>query len=122
MPLAFNVGNSANQLARGDTAIVAMTGGEFGAAQGLQRVLELLDRHDVPATSSSGVADSGRPADGAGDRETQAARIGLLGWSDENVAVLDNAAEDSRLLTRAIDRLTAATGRKPIGAAGRRVA
>ena len=30
--LTFNVSNSSNQLARGDTAVVAMTGGEFGAA------------------------------------------------------------------------------------------
>ena len=48
--VTFNVNNSANQLARGDTAVVAMTGGEFGAAQGLARVLDLLDGHQIPAT------------------------------------------------------------------------
>ena len=44
--------------------------------------------------------------------------IGVLGWSDENVAALNDAAEESRLLTRAIERLTKAAGRKPVGARG----
>ena len=44
--------------------------------------------------------------------------IGVLGWSDENVAALNDAARKSRLLTRAIERLTKAAGRKPVGARG----
>jgi peptidoglycan/xylan/chitin deacetylase (PgdA/CDA1 family) len=117
--LTFNVSNSANQLARGDTAVVAMTGGEFGAAQGLPRVLELLDRHDVPATFFiAGVADLVDPQMVPEIVKRKRHEIGLLGWSDENVAALDNAAEESRLLRRAIDRLTASMGRKPVGARG----
>ena len=117
--LTFNVSNSANQLARGDTAVVAMTGGEFGAAQGLARVLELLDRHQVPATFFvSGVADLVDPQMVPEIAKRKRHEIGLLGWSDENVATLDNAAEESRLLTRAIERLSASSGRKPAGARG----
>ena len=117
--LTFNVSNSANQLARGDTAVVAMTGGEFGAAQGLPRVLELLDRHDVPATFFvAGAADLVDPQMVPEIAKRKRHEIGLLGWSDENVAALDNAAEESRLLTRAIERLTASVGRKPVGARG----
>jgi peptidoglycan/xylan/chitin deacetylase (PgdA/CDA1 family) len=116
--LTFNVSNSANQLARGDTAVVAMTGGEFGAAQGLPRVLELLDRHDVPATFFvAGVADLVDPQMVAQIVKRKRHEIGVLGWTDENVAVLDTA-EESRLLARAIERLTASAGRKPIGARG----
>jgi peptidoglycan/xylan/chitin deacetylase (PgdA/CDA1 family) len=44
--------------------------------------------------------------------------IGLLGWSDENVSTLDSAAEESRLLTRAVERVAASAGRKPVGARG----
>lgn len=117
--LTFNVSNSANQLARGDTAVVAMTGGEFGAAQGLTRVLELLDRHNVPATFFvSGVADVVDPQMVPEIVKRKRHEIGVLGWSDENVAALNDAAEEARLLTRAIDRVTAAAGRKPIGARG----
>jgi peptidoglycan/xylan/chitin deacetylase (PgdA/CDA1 family) len=117
--LTFNVSNSANQLARGDTAVVAMTGGEFGAAQGLPRVLDLLDRHNLPATFFvAGVADLVDPHMVAEIARRKRHEIGLLGWSDENVAALDNAAEESRLLTRAIERLTQSAGRKPTSARG----
>jgi len=117
--LTFNVNNSANQLARGDTAVVAMTGGEFGAAQGLARVLDLLDRHNVAATFYvAGVADLVDPQMVPEIVKRKQHEIGLLGWSDENVASLDNADEESRLLTRAIERLTKSAGRRPTGARG----
>jgi peptidoglycan/xylan/chitin deacetylase (PgdA/CDA1 family) len=117
--LTFNVSNAANQLARGDTAVVAMTGGEFGAAQGLARVLELLDRHRVPATFYvAGVADLVDPQMVPDIVKRKQHEIGLLGWSDENVAALDNADEESRLLTRAIERLAKTAGRRPTGARG----
>ncbi len=117
--LTFNVNNSANQLARGDTAVVAMTGGEFGAAQGLERVLDVLDRHDVPGTFFvAAVADLVDPQMVPAIRKRPRHEIGLLGWSDENAAALNDAAEESRLLTRAIERLTKAAGRKPVGARG----
>jgi peptidoglycan-N-acetylglucosamine deacetylase len=117
--LTFNVNNSANQLARGDTAVVAMTGGEFGAVQGLTRVLDLLDRHDVPATFFvSGVADLVDPQMVPQIVKRQRHEIGVLGWSDENVAALNDGVEEDRLLTKAIDRLTTSAGRRPVGARG----
>src|SRR6185295_57508 len=48
--LTFSLNNTSNRLARGDSAVVALTGGEFGATTGLPRVLDVLDRHNVPAT------------------------------------------------------------------------
>jgi peptidoglycan-N-acetylglucosamine deacetylase len=117
--LTFNVNNSANQLARGDTAVVAMTGGEFGAVQGLPRVLDLLDRHNVPATFFvSGVADLVDPQMVPEIVKRKRHEIGVLGWSDENVAALNDASEESRLLTKAIDRMAASAGRRPVGARG----
>jgi peptidoglycan/xylan/chitin deacetylase (PgdA/CDA1 family) len=96
-----------------------MTGGEFGAVQGLARVLDVLDRHEVPATFFvSGVADlvDGQMVPEIAKRQRH--ELGVLGWSDENVATLNDAAEESRLLGRAIERISAATGRKPAGARG----
>src|SRR5688572_2956003 len=96
--LTFNVTNAANQLARGDTAVVAMTGGEFGAAQGLARVLSTLETHDVPATFFvAAVADLVDPRMVPEILKSKRHEIGLLGWSDENVATLNDAAEESRL-------------------------
>jgi peptidoglycan/xylan/chitin deacetylase (PgdA/CDA1 family) len=117
--LTFNVSNAANQIARGDTAVVAMTSGEFGAAQGLARVLDVLDRHAVPGTFFvAGVADLVDPQMVPEIVKRKQHEIGLLGWSDENVASIDNADEESRLLTRAIERLTKSAGRRPAGARG----
>ena len=117
--LTFNVNNSANQLARGDTAVVAMTGGEFGAAQGLARVLSLLDDHDVPSTFFvSAVAALVDPQMVPEIVKRTRHEIGVLGWSDENVVTLNDAVEESRLLTRALDHVTKAAGRRPVGARG----
>lgn len=117
--LTFNVNNSANQLARGDTAVVAMTGGEFGAAQGLARVLSLLDEHNVPSTFFvAAVAAIVDPQMVPEIVKRKRHEIGVLGWSDENVVTLNDAAEESRLLTRAIEHLTKAAGKKPVGARG----
>ena len=117
--LTFNLTNSANQLARGDTAVVAMTGGEFGAAVGLGRVLELLDKYEVPATFFvPGVSAMVDPQMLPEIVKRKRHEIGLLGWSDENIAAVNDAAEESRLLTRAIDYLTKQVGKKPVGARG----
>ena len=57
--LTFNVNNSANQIARGDTAVVAMTGGEFGAVQGLARVHEVLDAVSAETSWALGPVELG---------------------------------------------------------------
>jgi peptidoglycan/xylan/chitin deacetylase (PgdA/CDA1 family) len=117
--LTFNVSNSASQLARGDSAVVAMTGGEFGAAAGLARVLAVLDRHEVPATFFvPAVADMIDPQMVPEIVNRKRHEIGLLGWSDENAGALGSQAEESRLLTRAMEHLTRVLGRKPVGARG----
>lgn len=131
--LTFTLNNSANMLARGDSAVVQLTGGEFGAVTGLPRVLEVLGRHDVPATffiaATAAIVDpqmipeisrrkrsstgAGRPAQGEAFHE-----IGVMGWSDEDPLAIDNATEEEQLLTRATAYLTKAGGRKPVGARG----
>ena len=117
--LTFTLNNTANMLATGDSAVVQLTGGEFGAVAGLQRVLAVLDRHGVPATffvpATAALVDPGMiPAIVKRDRH----EIGTLGWSDENPRALGSAAEEEQLLTRAVAYLTKATGRKPVGARG----
>jgi peptidoglycan-N-acetylglucosamine deacetylase len=117
--LTFSVNNSANMFARGDSAVVQLTGGEFGAVTGLPRVLDVLDRQNVPATffiaATAAMVD---PQMIAAITKRRNHEIGVMGWSDENPLAIDNAAEEERLLTRATDFLTKAAGRKPVGARG----
>jgi peptidoglycan/xylan/chitin deacetylase (PgdA/CDA1 family) len=41
-----------------------------------------------------------------------------MGWSEENPLTLNNAAEEERLLSKAIDYITQSAGKKPVGARG----
>jgi peptidoglycan/xylan/chitin deacetylase (PgdA/CDA1 family) len=117
--LTFTVNNSAGNFARGDSAVVQLTGGEFGAIVGLPRVLDVLDRHGVPATffipAAAAIVDPEMISEivKRGRHE-----IGAMGWSDENPLAINNAAEEERLLTKAVDYLTKAAGIKPVGARG----
>jgi peptidoglycan/xylan/chitin deacetylase (PgdA/CDA1 family) len=117
--LTFTVNNTAGNLARGDSAVVQLTGGEFGAIVGLPRVLDTLDRHGVPATffvpAAAAIVDPEMIPEivKRGRHE-----IGAMGWSDENPLAINNAAEEERLLTKAVDYLTKAAGVKPVGARG----
>jgi peptidoglycan/xylan/chitin deacetylase (PgdA/CDA1 family) len=117
--LTFSLTNAANQLARGDSAVVALTYGEFGATTGLPRVLEVLDRHQVPATffvpAVAALVDPGMIPEivKRGRHE-----IALMGWSDENPLALAGPADEERLLVKAVDVLTRLAGRRPVGARG----
>jgi peptidoglycan-N-acetylglucosamine deacetylase len=117
--LTFTVNNTAGNLARGDSAVVQLTGGEFGAIVGLPRVLDVLDRHGVPATffipATAAMVDPQMIPDivKRGRHE-----IGAMGWSDENPLAINNAAEEERLLMNAVDYLAKSAGSRPVGARG----
>ena len=117
--LTFTLNNSANMFARGDSAVVQLTGGEFGAVPGLPRVLAVLARQKVPATffiaATAAIVDPQMIAEIVKRKNHE---IGVMGWSDENPLAIDNATEEEQLLTRATDFLTKAAGSKPVGARG----
>jgi peptidoglycan/xylan/chitin deacetylase (PgdA/CDA1 family) len=90
--------------------------GEYGAVQGLPRVLALMDSQQIPASfyvpAASLINHPGmvKQIQASGRHE-----IALHGWIHENLATLDNEAEEQRLLTQSIDYLTKATGKRPVG-------
>lgn len=117
--LTFSLTNAANQIARGDSAVVALTYGEFGATTGLPRVLEVLDRHEVPATFFvPAVAALIDPTMIPEIVKRGRHEIALMGWSDENPLALSGPAEEEALLVKAIDVVTRQAGRRPVGARG----
>lgn len=117
--LTFTLNNSANMFATGDSAVVQLTGGEFGAVLGLGRVLDVLDRHNVPATffipATAAIVDPQMIPEIVKRKRHE---IGVMGWSDENPLAINNAAEEERLLMKAIDYIAKAAGKKPTGARG----
>jgi peptidoglycan-N-acetylglucosamine deacetylase len=117
--LTFTVNNSAGMFAAGDSAVVQLTGGEFGAIVGLGRVLDVLDRHNVPATffipATAAIVDPQMAPEIVKRRRHE---IGVMGWSEENPLTVNNAAEEERLLVKAIEHITKVAGKKPVGARG----
>jgi peptidoglycan/xylan/chitin deacetylase (PgdA/CDA1 family) len=114
--LSWDVDNETFELAAGNTAPVVLSQGEFGATEGMPRVLELYDRHNIPGSffipAVTGVLYPDVIADiiKRGRHE-----IGVHGWIHENLPDLNDAAEEERLLTQAINFLTKTTGSRPVG-------
>ena len=117
--MTFTVNNAANNLARGDVTVDLLANGEYGARRGLPRVLDVLDRYEVPATffiaATAAIVDPTMVAEIVKRKRHE---IGTLGWSDENTLQIDNAAEERTLLTRASEYLAKTSGKKPVGARG----
>ena len=104
--LSFDIDNAAGNLARG----------EYGAIDGLPRVLRVLDKHAVPATffipAVSAILHPQMIPDILAKERHE---IGAHGWVHENLAQMESEAEEKRLLDRSVDYLTEANGRRPVG-------
>ena len=112
--LSFDVDNELLQ--RANPLPVPLSVGEYGATTSLPRILDLLDRHQVPATFFI-------PAMGAMLHPDMLSSIlsrhrhevGVHGWIHEFWPGIGDAAKEERMLTNDIDYLTKATGRRPVG-------
>ena len=90
--------------------------GEYGAVDGLPRILRLLDRHQVPASffipAVSDVLHPQMIPDIQAGREHE---IGVHGWIHEHLPLLNDETDEQRLLNRAIETLTKVIGKRPVG-------
>ena len=112
--LSFDVDNEL--LARNSPLPVPLSQGEYGATTALPRILAMLDRQQVPATFfipavAAMLHPEMIPAILKGGRH----EIGVHGWIHENLAAIGDAEEEARLMAKAIDYLTEAAGRRPVG-------
>jgi peptidoglycan-N-acetylglucosamine deacetylase len=112
--LSFDVDNELLQ--RENPLPVPLSVGEYGATTSLPRILNLLDRQNVPATffipaMSSMLHPEMVPAILARRRH----EIGVHGWIHEFWPGIGDAAKEEKLLTKSIDYLTKATGTRPVG-------
>ena len=114
--LSFDVDNASASLATGDLISESISRGEYGAIDGLPRILRLLDKHQVPASFfvpavSHLLHPEMIPAVLASGRH----EIGVHGWIHEHLPSVNDAAAEQDMLTRAIDTLTKAIGKRPVG-------
>jgi peptidoglycan-N-acetylglucosamine deacetylase len=113
--LSFDVDNESYLLARGETSPTTLSAADFGAQTGLPRILALLDRYQIPASFfipavSAIIHPEMIPAILKSGRH----EIGVHGWIHESLAPLEEY-EEERLLNQAIDYLTKASGKRPVG-------
>jgi peptidoglycan/xylan/chitin deacetylase (PgdA/CDA1 family) len=114
--LSFDVDNATADLATGNLISESISRGEYGAVDGLPRILRLLDRQQVPASFfipavSHLLHPQMIPAIMASGRH----EIGVHGWIHEHLPSVNDPAAEQDMLTRAIDTLTKAIGKRPVG-------
>src|SRR5215510_12216360 len=113
--LSFDTDTEAPLLRDGTTSPTTLSASDFGAESGVPRILKMLDRHQIPATFfMTGVdallhPDMVRAIVASGRHE-----VGVHGWIHEFPPRLE-PGEEERLLDRAIEYLTKATGKRPVG-------
>lgn len=114
--LSFDVDNESYLLAGGETSPNTLSTGDFGAQTGLPRLLRVLDRHQVPASFFiPAVSALLHPEMIPAILKNGKNEIGVHGWIHEYLPAIGNAAEEERLLDKAIDYLTKASGKRPVG-------
>jgi peptidoglycan/xylan/chitin deacetylase (PgdA/CDA1 family) len=115
--LSFDVDNASAALARGNLNYEVISRGEYGAVDGLPRILALLEKHKVPASFFIPAVSAALHPQMIKDiqRSPLSHEIGVHGWIHELLPALNNEAEEQRLLNQAIEYLTKATGKRPVG-------
>ncbi len=113
---SFDVDNDTITIARNEVpSIGAMSQGEYGARVGLRRVVDLMDRHEIPASffipavSLILAPEMVDVIQASGRHE-----FGVHGWIHELNTALD-AETERELVRRALGYLEQATGTRPVG-------
>ncbi|MGE0362871.1 MAG: polysaccharide deacetylase [Vicinamibacterales bacterium] len=115
--LSFDIDNESPLMARDPAPLPSpMSETEYGAKEGLPRILAMLDREKLPASFyipavSAILAPEMVPAIMKSGRH----EIGLHGWIHESLPALNDAREEQRLFTQQIDYFTKVTGKRPVG-------
>jgi peptidoglycan/xylan/chitin deacetylase (PgdA/CDA1 family) len=114
--LSFDVDNATTSLRSGDLGSEPLSRGEYGAVDGLPRILRLLAKQNVPASFYiPAVSALLHPQMITLIQAPGKHEIGVHGWIHEDLPALNDAAEEQRMLTQSIDSLTKAIGKKPVG-------
>ena len=114
--ITFDDDNESYMLAAGDTSPTTLSSGEFGAKSGLPRILRLLDKYQFPSTFFiPAVSAMLHPEMIPAIMKSGRHEIGVHGWIHEYPPAAGSAEEEERLLNKAIDYLTTATGKRPVG-------
>lgn len=115
--LSFDVDNATAALSTGNLDYEILSRGEYGAVDGLPRLLRMLDRQQVPASFFIPAVSALLHPQMIKDIQASSLghEIGVHGWIHERLPLLDNEQEEQRLLDQSIETLTKLTGKRPVG-------
>ena len=100
----------------GNTNPVTISAGEYGALEGLPRMLRLFDKHNIPASFYiPAVAAMMHPEMIQEIRKRPRHEVGIHGWIHENPMDLDDPVEEWRLISQSLALLEKQWGRRPVG-------
>jgi peptidoglycan/xylan/chitin deacetylase (PgdA/CDA1 family) len=115
--LSFDVDNATATLSTGNLDYEILSRGEYGAVDGLPRILRMLDRQQIPSSffipAASAVLHPGMIELIKGSQLNH--EIGVHGWIHERLPLLNNEQEEQRLLNQSIETLTKLVGKRPVG-------
>ena len=115
--LSFDVDNATATLSTGTLDYEILSRGEYGAVDGLPRILRMLDRQQVPASffipAVSAVLHPQMIKEIQGSSLKH--EIGVHGWIHERLPLLNDEKEEQRLLNQSLDTLTKMIGKRPVG-------
>jgi peptidoglycan/xylan/chitin deacetylase (PgdA/CDA1 family) len=95
---------------------VPLSEGEYGAREGLPRILALLDRESIPATFYIPAMSAIVHPDMIPEiLKRKRHEIGVHGWTHEEPSTVGDRAKEQKLLEQAIAYLTQVTGKRPVG-------
>jgi peptidoglycan/xylan/chitin deacetylase (PgdA/CDA1 family) len=114
---SFDVDNATATLSTGTIDYELISRGEYGAIDGLPRILRLLDRQQIPASFFIPAVSAILHPQVIKDIQSakQKHEIGIHGWIHERLPVLNNEKEEQRLLDQSLETLTKMAGKRPIG-------
>ena len=113
--LSFDVDNETVALRFGEPTPGSLSQSQYGARVGLQRVVNLLDAHRIPATFFiPSVSLALTPSMAGVIKKSGRHEFGVHGWIHEMNANLPDSVE-RRLLKKAVAELTTMTGKQPTG-------
>jgi peptidoglycan/xylan/chitin deacetylase (PgdA/CDA1 family) len=115
--LSFDVDNATATLSTGNLDYEVISRGEYGAVDGVPRLLKMLDRQRVPVSFFIPAVSALLHPQMIKDIQASALQheIGVHGWIHERLPLLNDEKEEQRLLTQSIDTLTQLSGKRPVG-------
>jgi peptidoglycan/xylan/chitin deacetylase (PgdA/CDA1 family) len=112
--LSFDSDHETNELREGGESIGKLSQGQYGSRQGVPRILDILGRHNVPASFYVPAVTALLYPEEQRRVAAEGHEIALHGWIHERNSVLPEAAERD-LMLRSADVLERIAGIRPVG-------